>query len=96
MKRIHIDCSPTSHPGDMPPDGYTAKAQWADVQLKAGLRQNRCCQCSLWFFPQELSGHEIKTEAIVTRRGMAPKHVTLLSPVCNRCAKTIGLVGRAI
>jgi hypothetical protein len=94
VKRIHIshiDSSPTSHPGDMPPDGYTSRAQWADVQLAAGLKQRRCGNCSMWFFPQELSGHKIKTDAIVKLRGMTLNHITLLSPVCKGCAKKLRL-----
>jgi len=43
-------------PGDMPPEGYLAWHEWADVQRKAGIKQKQCFSCSLWKKPQELSG----------------------------------------
>jgi hypothetical protein len=39
--------------GDPPPSGYLERAEWARVQLRAGLRQKRCPSCGLWRFPQE-------------------------------------------
>jgi hypothetical protein len=43
-------------PGDLPPDGYLAWHEWAEVQRKAGIKQVRCGGCGLWRTPQELSG----------------------------------------
>jgi hypothetical protein len=40
-------------PGDPPPEGYMEWFAWADVQLKAGLKQTPCRKCRLWFFPNE-------------------------------------------
>lgn len=40
--------------GDQPPQGYTAKQEWALTQYRGGLRQKRCPECSKWRFPQEL------------------------------------------
>jgi uncharacterized paraquat-inducible protein A len=42
-------------PGDMPPRGYLAWHEWAEVQRKAGIKQVACSQCGLWRTPQELS-----------------------------------------
>jgi hypothetical protein len=44
---------PVFQPGDPAPEGYLQNAEWARVQLKAGLRQQRCSFCGLWRFPQE-------------------------------------------
>ena len=42
-------------PGDQPPIGYLDRQEWAEVQMKAGLRQRQCSKCSKWCFPQQLS-----------------------------------------
>ena len=41
--------------GDPAPSGYLQQSEWAEVQLKAGLRQKECGRCGKWKFPQELS-----------------------------------------
>lgn len=69
-------------PGDPRPTGYLDAAQWADAQLKAGLKEQRCGLCGLWKFPQELSG-EILTNECWDSRG---RPVTIRSPVCCSCA----------
>lgn len=43
--------------GSMPPSGYIAKSEWAQVQLNAGLEQTQCNNCKRWFFPQEIKVH---------------------------------------
>ena len=48
-----LDVSDVYQPGDLPPLGYNQWHEWADVQVKAGLRQQRCSQCGKWKFPQE-------------------------------------------
>ena len=68
-------------PGDQAPSGYLDWHEWARVQHKAGLRQQQCGKCSLWKYPQELSGEEVRCET-QTRRGKA---VVTSSPVCNEC-----------
>ena len=69
-------------PGDLPPDGYLAWHEWADVQRKAGIKQCACGRCGKWVTPQELSDKVVKFEAR-DRRG---KPVTVSNPVCSRCA----------
>jgi len=46
---------PTFKPGDQAPAGYLAWNEWAEVQLKAGLRQKTCERCWKWKFPQEMN-----------------------------------------
>lgn len=43
--------------GSLPPDGYIAKSEWAEAQIKGGLKQSQCPVCKLWFFPQEAINH---------------------------------------
>lgn len=42
-------------PGDLPPEGYLAWHDWAEVQRNAGIKQVRCGRCQLWKTPQELN-----------------------------------------
>jgi len=72
----------TYKPGDLPPDGYLAWHEWADVQRKAGIKQVECGECGLWRTPQELSG--IEREYTATTRG--GQLVKRRLPVCGRCA----------
>lgn len=76
-----IDCSQRYKPGDLPPKGYIAWHEWADVQRRAGIRQVKCCVCSLWKSPQELSGKTVKWTA--HRGGI---EINMESPVCSQCA----------
>lgn len=73
---------PTFKPGDLPPDGYLAWHEWADVQRKAGIRQVECGVCGLWRTPQELSDQE-RTFTGRTRSGQA---IERRLPVCAKCA----------
>jgi hypothetical protein len=68
--------------GARPPSGYIAWQEWAEAQYKAGLRQETCCRCGKWKFPQELSETVIETTAH-TRSG---DKVKLRSKVCLKCA----------
>lgn len=70
----------TYKPGDQPPDGYLAWHEWADVQRKAGIKQEQCGECGLWRTPQEMSGQMIRWMA-KGRKGL----VEQFSPVCNKC-----------
>lgn len=68
-------------PGDLPPDGYLAWHEWAEVQYKAGIRQKQCGKCGLWKTPQELSGQTMRWTA-QSRKGP----VEQVAPVCSKCA----------
>lgn len=72
-------------PGDPPPPrhAYLDWHEWAEVQHRAGLRQSMCCDCSRWFYPQELSTQEVSYEAR-TGRG---KQVRLSAFRCLECAE---------
>ena len=73
-------------PGDLPPEGYLAWHEWADVQRKAGIKQVACGRCGLWKCPQEFSKTVDRMEA-QSRNGP----VTLASPVCNTCNKKLNI-----
>lgn len=83
--------TPDFKPGDPPPDGYNDWHAWAEVQAKAGLKQEQCCGCSRWFFPQELSGKVREFEAYRTKRdamaGGKKGKVKYKLPVCIECDK---------
>lgn len=68
-------------PGDLPPEGYLAWHEWAEVQRKAKIKQVPCGRCGLWRTPQELSG-VIDTATMYDKRGNPVKVET---PVCSKC-----------
>lgn len=74
--------TPEFKPGDQAPEGYLAWYEWAEIQHKAGLRQQECGRCGKWKYPQELSGQVDRYEA-QSRKGP----VTIETAVCNNCAK---------
>lgn len=74
-------------PGDHAPEGYLAWHEWAEVQHKAGLRQQQCGRCGLWRYPQQLSATVDRAELTVMRK-RKPTRVTVETPVCNNCSKT--------
>lgn len=77
--QIHggIVCTtPEFKPGDLPPEGYLAWHEWAEVQRKAGIVQVQCGKCGLWKTPQELSGQEPMEQA---------------APICSKCADKLAL-----
>ena len=80
---MHILTQKEYKSGDMPPDGYLAWHEWAEVQRKAGIKQVSCGRCGLWKTPQELSG-EIITMNARNKRGDTVK---IESPVCIKCVK---------
>ena len=40
------------------PTGYVAWHEWADAQIRKGLRQFYCQETKLWEFPQEHRSHK--------------------------------------
>lgn len=54
LRLIHITVQKEYKPGDLPPEGYLAWHEWAEVQRKAGIKQVQCGRCGLWRTPQEL------------------------------------------
>jgi hypothetical protein len=77
-----IDAQPEFKPGDLPPEGYLAWHEWAEVQRKAGIKQVECGRCFLWKTPQELSGKFDERNA-KDRRG---RNGVLRTPICSKCA----------
>lgn len=73
--------TPTFKPGDLPPDGYLAWHEWAEVQRKAGIKQVPCGKCGKWKTPQELSGQTMRWTG-QSRKGP----VEQIEPVCSKCA----------
>lgn len=69
-------------PGDQAPEGYLAWHEWAEIQHKAGLRQQECGRCGKWKYPQELSS-QVDHYVLQSRKGPVPME----KPVCNDCAK---------
>jgi hypothetical protein len=67
-------------PGDLPPEGYLAWHEWADVQRKAGIKQVECGRCGKYKTPQELSDQTDTFEA-KSRKGP----VTVTTSVCTKC-----------
>ncbi len=82
--RVHVCITPTYQVGDPPPPGYLEWHEWAKVQHAGGLRQRVCGACSLWRFPQELSGRVITGE-LTDRHGAL---VRVDSPICKACARS--------
>jgi len=83
-----IDCGSDYKPGDLPPEGYLAWHEWAEVQLKAGIKQVECGKCGAWKTPQELSGEF--TESTLKRFTKKPPFVESVkqrSPICSKCHK---------
>ncbi|MGR9386401.1 hypothetical protein [Rhizobium leguminosarum] len=60
----HIHIMPTYRGGDPAPTGYLEWHEWARVQLRAGLRQQRCGKCNLYNFPQELTSETFNRKLI--------------------------------
>ena len=77
---IHLLAQKEYKPGDMPPDGYLAWHEWAEVQRKAGIKQRQCGRCGLWKTPQELFG-----KIDVTLQDKMGNQVKIESDVCIKC-----------
>ena len=73
--------TPTFKPGDLPPEGYLAWHEWAEVQRKAGIKQVECGECGKYKTPQELSG-QVKTYAAKDKKG---NPVIVTEPICSKC-----------
>lgn len=71
----------TYRPGDMPPEGYLAWHEWAEVQRKAGIKQVQCGECGLWKTPQELSGVRKEFVAKNIKNGV----VSVAYDICTKC-----------
>ena len=54
---MRILISETYEVGSMPPSGYVAWYDWAEAQIRGGLKQKKCDKCGKFLFPQELSEH---------------------------------------
>lgn len=78
---MHLLSQRKYEPGDPAPDGYLAWHEWAEIQAKAGLRQEQCGYCMRWWFPQQLTGLVLKS-ILQSRRGP----VAVQSAVCLECA----------
>jgi hypothetical protein len=79
---IHLTAQRTYKPGDLPPEGYLAWHEWAEVQRKAGIKQKQCATCGRWKTPQELSVQVLELTA-KDRRGRTVKQS---GPVCSKCS----------
>lgn len=77
----HITIMPEYKPGDLPPEGYLQWHEWAEVQLKAGIKQTECPTCCLWRTPQELSTREVTYTAFNPKRGS----IQLSAFQCAKC-----------
>lgn len=79
-----IDGAADYKPGDDPPDGLIDWYGWAEVQHKAGLRQEKCPWCALWKYPQELSGETVTVRA-TDRKGKVTSEG--VQRVCKKCVR---------
>lgn len=70
-------------PGDPEPAGYLDRQEWAEVQIKAGLKQVQCGLCNLWKFPQQLSGTILGQESYDFKGNLVVQEF----PVCKECDK---------
>jgi hypothetical protein len=78
-----LDFGDEYKPGDPPPSGYCDWHEWADVQAKAGLEQQKCGGCGLWSFPQELSGKSVRGEGTKSDG----ETVVYYLPICLKCVE---------
>jgi hypothetical protein len=81
--RWHVDTTPNFKVGDPCPDGYIARAEWAEVHLKAGLKQKMCGRCLKWMFPHELSTKRFFFFASRTKHGVKEQFESVR---CKSCA----------
>lgn len=75
-------------PGDPAPEGYLERHEWAKVQHKAGLRQEKCGLCGKWNYPQELSD-QWNRRTFDTRKWP----VMQTTRACLECAQNANLTG---
>jgi hypothetical protein len=84
-----LDCGADFKVGDPRPTSWFAWEDWCEVHDKAGLKQESCNTCGLWFWPHELSPTVYKTKAIRETMIARRKHfepVILHSRRCLSCA----------
>jgi len=86
VRKVYILTQQEYKPGDMPPDGYLAWTEWAEVQRKAGIEQVMCGRCLLWKTPQELSDIVDKSYPFTIKNG-EKRVVEMTDPVCLKCAE---------
>lgn len=77
---------PSYNPGDPAPSGYLQWHEWAEVQHKAGLRQQECGSCGKWRYPQELS--DVMRET--TMRDSRGRRHAVQYAVCKQCTASEG------
>ena len=70
----------------MPPSGYLAWHEWAEVQHKAGLKQKECGRCGKFFYPQELI-NKIDVIKCMTTKGKPHKLSLHVCVYCDSGAK---------
>lgn len=83
MHWVHLTIQATYKPGDLPPEGYLAWHEWADVQRKAKIKQVACPTCSLWRTPQELSTKQ-REWTCCTSKG---EIITFSEFICSKCVE---------
>jgi NMD protein affecting ribosome stability and mRNA decay len=83
--RAIVHYTPEFRPGDPEPEGYIDRQEWARVQMKAGLRQTQCPDCSRWKFPQQLSTQEVRW----TGRDRRGREHALSAFRCLDCAEVM-------
>ena len=44
-------------PGELPPEGYMQRVEWAEAQMRAGIVRSKCPACKKYVYPQEWSMH---------------------------------------
>ena len=77
-------------PGDPPPTGYNDWHEWAAVQEKAGLRQQKCEVCGKFRYPQEIARTETQTTVVYRSKrdaiaGRNPQTLTRKVVICTAC-----------
>ena len=82
---VMLDCGGDYKVGDPMPDGYIQRQEWAEVHLKAGLKQEQCDSCCLWHFPHELSETRRVWYAETRDRHHRYTKVKMISRICKVC-----------
>jgi len=83
-----IICGPSKEykVGDPRPetDSYFDINEWAETQIRGGLKETQCPSCNRWKFPQEMS-KIIKKEFAVSKTMKSPIYRIKLN-ICKKCA----------
>lgn len=69
--------------GDQPPkgNGYIEMEEWAEAQMKAGLKQKMCSHCSRWKFPQQIES--LATVLMPDSKGRLHEVVNVTCKTCE-------------